>query len=499
MLHMGLMNFLKHQPLWMLLLLYVLVWTTSSLVSNPNLDPYGDMLENFAWGQFFSWGELKHPPLLGWVTSFWFKVIPQGLAGYFLLAYLNAAVGLIGIYVLGRVYGLANLRTSAVLLLVLALPYCTLAGKFNANTILLSIWPWIAVCWKLSVRSSNKGSWLYAGLLGVIAALGVLAKYYTGVLLLSLALITVMSPLGREWLLSLKPWFAFLIFSIVLAPHGIWLQENDFVTLAYVQSQGTGSIDFLQLGKFALTPLGYGLLPLIALLIILPEKRLFNVIGAWLPRGVFDELFWLCALPLLISLLFGLTGFVSLSSPWAIPLGFGFTLLWLRNLVAHPGYEQMHEINQRVQNVFLGFLCLVMVLSPLYAWHQARTSHGNYYLPTEEAVYKAESLWFDRFNEDYQWVAGDFPKSAAVVFYGSVEAEILPAIPQRPRSDGMIFCHLGLIGDKPPTSFCAVQAERWSRSRRDQVLTMEFSIAKRGPRFIHEVPHLYRVYFFRVN
>ncbi|MGK0472264.1 MAG: hypothetical protein ACJAR0_002745, partial [Candidatus Azotimanducaceae bacterium] len=36
--------------------IYVLAWTLSHMVSDTNLDSYGDMLENFAWGQNFDWG-----------------------------------------------------------------------------------------------------------------------------------------------------------------------------------------------------------------------------------------------------------------------------------------------------------------------------------------------------------------------------------------------------------------------------------------------------------
>ncbi|MFY7954512.1 MAG: glycosyltransferase family 39 protein, partial [Burkholderiaceae bacterium] len=95
------------------------------------------MLEGFAWGQVFSWGSFKHPPLVGWIAGLWFSVIPTSDRLYFLLSYLVAAGGLYGVYHLARAVGLGRFALAAVLLQMCALPYTTLAGKFNANSILL--------------------------------------------------------------------------------------------------------------------------------------------------------------------------------------------------------------------------------------------------------------------------------------------------------------------------------------------------------------------------
>ena len=51
-----------------------------------------------------------------------------------------------------------------------------------------------------------------------------------------------------------------------------------------------------------------------------------------MPQGWNDVLFWLAFMPWAITLLFGLSGKVDLSTPWAIPIGYAFSLLWLRNL-----------------------------------------------------------------------------------------------------------------------------------------------------------------------
>ncbi len=90
-------------------LAFVLVWTWAHISADGSLDAYGDMLENFAWAQQWTWGTHKHPPFVAWVVRLWFAVWPVGDASYKLLAYVNAGVGLLGTPALARVVGLRGL------------------------------------------------------------------------------------------------------------------------------------------------------------------------------------------------------------------------------------------------------------------------------------------------------------------------------------------------------------------------------------------------------
>ncbi len=478
--------------LWLLLLAYVLVWTAGLSVANTNLGPSGDMLENFVWGQTFAWGQLKHPPLVGWVTGFWFEVMPQTLWSYHLLSYLNTSLGLAGVYVIAHQLNLARIARSTVLLMMLALPYSTLAQKFNANTILLAIWPWVVVSWLGCMQETSWRSWFYAFLLGLTAALGFLAKYYTGVLVLSIMVVTFLSQEGRSWLRKPQPWIAMLVLVGLLTPHILWLRDHDFVTFDYIQAQGTGGTNYVHVLKFALAPLAYWILAFLGLLVVVPKFTFSNFYRAWLPREKRDALFWLILLPYLFTLLFGLSGFVNLSSPWSIPLGYALTVYWLRNL---SDTSQEEEINQRSQNLTLYALCLVLLASPLDAWYQGYSGEKNYYLPSQEAVFRVETLWFDNFKQDYQWVAGDQSIAASIPFYSGSDASVLTAIPQRPKSSGIVICHVGRSLNTEE-SFCVRQAERWKQNRHQQVLTMEFTVAKQGLRYSMDQPHLYRAYFY---
>ena len=466
------------------------------MVSDTNLDPYGDMLENFAWGQSFDWGQAKHPPLVGWITGAWFSVFPVSQISYHVLAYSNAALGLAGIYVLGARLGLARISLAATLAMCLALPYSTLAVKFNANTILLPVWPWLVVAWLASQSSRGIRGVGFAALLGVLAALSLLGKYYSGVLLLSLGILTLGTISGRRWLLTPYPWLALLTCCVALAPHLHWLSTNDFATFQYVQDQGVGAIDVKQLGKFLLVPVAYWLLAWIAALICLPARWPASIWQSGLPNGKGDVLFWLAWLPYLLTLLFGITGFVSLSLPWAIPLGFAFSLLWFRNLSREASDQTLVVMEQRSRKIFLGWLCLVLLLSPVYAWQQGVSGNRNYYLPSQESALMLMALWNESQKDELGWVAGDYPEAGLVAFYGDPRTRILEQLPVRPRASGVVFCPLGKVTKPALSTPCTVAADRWASNRAEQVLKIEYTVAKEGFRFFQDIGFRYRVYLY---
>jgi 4-amino-4-deoxy-L-arabinose transferase-like glycosyltransferase len=479
-----------------LLVIYVLAWALSHMVSDTNLDPYGDMLENFAWGQSFDWGQAKHPPLVGWITGAWFSVFPVSQISYHILAYSNAALGLAGIYVLGKRLGLARISLAATLVMCLALPYSTLAVKFNANTVLLPVWPWLVVAWLASQSTKGLRGIGFAALLGVLAALSLLGKYYSGVLLLTLGILTLGTFNGRRWLLTPYPWLALLACCVALAPHLYWLSTNDFATFQYVQDQGVGSVDVKQLAKFLLVPVVYWLLAWIAALICFPTRWPSSLWQSGLPKGKGDVLFWLAWLPYLLTLLFGITGFVSLSLPWAIPLGFAFSLLWYRNLSDGASDQTLVVMERRSRNIFLGWLGLVLLLSPVYAWQQGVTGSRNYYLPSQESALMLMALWNESQKDKMDWVAGDYPEAGLVAFYGDPGVRILEQLPVRPSASGAIFCPLGESTKSVWATPCTEAADRWASNREAQVLKIEYTVAKDGFRFFQDIGFRYRVYLY---
>ena len=492
----------------------MLAWVLAHGIADTNLDSYADMLENYAWGQDWAWGSAKHPPLFAWVTGAWFVIFPTLDSAYHLLSYLNVAIGLLGVYRLAHALDRDDLALPAVILLSMAFPYSTLAVKFNANAILLSVWPWVAVAWVHSIRKRDHTGLRWSVALGVLAALAMLGKYYSGVFLLALFLASFASAPGRQWFKTPKPWLTLLVFGLCMLPHIAWLQSHEFVTLHYVSEQGsTEGTNWRMLGKFAIAPVGYWLVPwLLCTALWTPQnmsrwqalcswpRRMWL---SWQPQGWDDGLFWMAMLPWAITLVFGITGFVELSLPWAIPIGYGFSLLWLRNL--NQSHEATEEATHRLLKCLIAWFVIVVLLSPWYAWHQANEGTENHYLPRREAAAAVLQTWQERHPDvPLQWVGGQWAESALLAFYGDHHLRVVPEVPdQFPATvnplpnwqmrAGVLLCPLGPV-NKPANTDCPQRMHAWLETQGQSTTPVTITVKSEGMRFPIDKPFAYMMF-----
>ena len=492
----------------------MLAWVLAHGIADTNLDSYADMLENYAWGQDWAWGSAKHPPLFAWVTGAWFVIFPTLDSAYHLLSYLNVAIGLIGVYRLAQALDRHDLALPAVILLSMAFPYSTLAVKFNANAILLSVWPWVAVAWVHSIRKPDRSGLRWSVALGVLAALAMLGKYYSGVFLLALFLASFASAPGRQWFKTPKPWLTLLVFGLCMLPHIAWLQSHEFVTLHYVSEQGsTEGTNWRMLGKFAIAPVGYWLVPwLLCTALWTPQnmsrwqalcswpRRMWL---SWQPQGWDDGLFWMAMLPWAITLVFGITGFVELSLPWAIPIGYGFSLLWLRNL--NQSHEATEEATHRLLKCLIAWFVIVVLLSPWYAWHQANEGTENHYLPRREAAAAVLQTWQERHPDvPLQWVGGQWAESALLAFYGDHHLRVVPEVPdQFPATvnplpnwqmrAGVLLCPLGPV-NKLANTDCPQRMHAWLETQGQSTTPVTITVKSEGMRFPIDKPFSYMMF-----
>lgn len=500
-----------------------LVWTLMQKVAYPPLDSRHDMLENFGWSQLATWGTHKHPPFFSWVVGAWFWVMPHKAVLYKLLAYLNVAVSLWGVLRLAEALKLSSLGKPAVILLLWSLPFTTLAAKFNANSQLLSLWPWTVVMMLRAWEASGWRSAFYTVLLGVFAAACMLGKYYSGIFLLGLLGAALLSRSGRNWLKTPWPYLSLLVFCLAVWPHVQWVLEHGAVTFKYVEEQGDGQIYRKGLLTFALSPLLYWLPAWLTTVFVgawalhqrQPDVRWALVVWRWALRtwtaqGWSDTLFWLAFFPWAVTLVFGVTGFVNLSTAWAIPIGYAFPLLWLRNFQSEArklGAERINPwtaLDSFVYPVLLGMFCLAVLL----AWRHAHDLEAHYYRPDRNVSSAMLSDWQQRHpDRRLQWVGGDWAESVLLSFYGDNELVVIPDLPGSKaaslyltpdlnRQAGLIFCSLGpvyaLAADAPRD--CEAHARQWLQARSLPVQPITFHIARTGWRFPVQVPFEYVVF-----
>lgn len=214
-----------------LIVVNALVWWLCYVLSRSHLDPYGDMVEAYAWGINWVWGYDKHPPLSGWVAAAWFTLFPTRDWAYYLLAALNQALAFWWLYLAARMVLVERAAYLALGLAMLVPLFGADTGfKYNANSAML---PWVAgFAWAMlhAIKRQSAGD---AALAGVFVALTFLSKYYAAVVLGAVAL-----ALALQWRRDLRALvgpgvIAALIAGVLITPHLAWAVRNHWPTLHY--------------------------------------------------------------------------------------------------------------------------------------------------------------------------------------------------------------------------------------------------------------------------
>src|SRR3979411_2250229 len=204
----------------MLLIGFVAIWMAFLKIAYLGGGFHPDTLETWTLGRSFEWGNPKHPPLMGWVARAWTSVFPLTDWSFQLLTMTNSAIGLWSVDLISRRFVRGDKRVVVLLLLMLLPTYQFHAQRFNANTVLLAIWPLATYCF---LRSFETRHVAWAAAAGATAAIAMLGKYYSIFLIGSFAFAAIVHPKRREFFASLAPWVSATVGLAVLGPHLYWL------------------------------------------------------------------------------------------------------------------------------------------------------------------------------------------------------------------------------------------------------------------------------------
>lgn len=405
-------------PLAALLLAQTLLWTWAGVASNTNFDPPGDMVEAYVWGQAWQWGYFKHPPLSAWVAGLWFAAVPESPLGYALLASLNAAIGLAGLAALAREF-LPRPWVWLVVALTMLLPgFTTLAGRFNANSVLLSCWPWALA---LSVRLLQRGGLGNGLACGVACALTVLGKYYSGVLLVAIVAAACIAPAWRARLVTAPALLAVVAFVLCLAPHVAWLLAQSHGPLQYAQA-AAGQDDLagsmLRAVKFALAHVAFAAIAwlLLARALVAPSRGrgLWAAITAPM-RPAADPVWVLAAGPILLTMLATVVVGARTAWVWGLPIGAALALLGALRAQAAGAMPDVAALWRSLTLIGV----VIAVAAPLWWWREAAHEAPAVAEPREELAQAVDALWRGQSGRPLPWVSGTRALAASVAFYAA--------------------------------------------------------------------------------
>ena len=110
--------------------------------------------------------------------------------------------------------------------------------EFNVNVCQLPFWALTVYYYWRGIKQNDDISWL---LFGLFAALGILSKYLFIYLLIALVIFFIYIKINKEF--NFKYLISLISFFVVLFPHLIWLENNNYTTITYALYR-TGLEDF---------------------------------------------------------------------------------------------------------------------------------------------------------------------------------------------------------------------------------------------------------------
>ena len=382
------------------LLSHLIIWTLVPTLTNHNLPL--DTIEALAWGSNLEWGFNKHPPASAFFPELFYQIFGSQDWVYYLLSQIFVCVAFIYVFKLANeIFNNLLLSLISVLLLESIYFYNFTTPEFNVNVCQLPFWS-IVVFYSWRIFNKKEINVRDCILIGFFASVGFLSKYLFIYLLLSIVLLFLYFIFFKKLKrFDFKYFIAIEVFIILLVPHLIWLNENNFITLTYgLKRTGLETSNFLDHLKFPsifiLKQLAI-LLPFFGLLYLLINKfkLKLNLKDKKLLFLVFINL-----LPILLMLLTSMITGSRIRTMWMTPfyLFFGVFAVYLFK----------NQINLKKLNSFLyGFIFLVLLSPILYSYISVKQTNKRTDYFGKEIADLVERRWNKNFSNEIMYVVGD--------------------------------------------------------------------------------------------
>ena len=397
----------------LMLAVFSALWLAFLCFAYLGSDLHPDVLETWTLGRAFAWGNSKHPPLMGWITGVWTSVFPLTDWSLQLMAMVNGAFALWCVDLISRHFVKGDKRIIVLLLLMLLPTYQFHAQRFNANSVLLAIWPISTYCF---LRSFESHRFIWASAAGATAAVAMLGKYYSIFLIVSFLFAAICHPLRRNYFSSSAPLVSVAAGLVVLGPHLNWLAATGAEPFNYALAHA--GLNFAQAFGEAL----FFLLGMAATLAV--PVATFVMIAGYRLKQLPKDLTNINSDLRLLSLI--AAGTIVFPMVTAIALGTDMPSLWGEQglfllvvlLVCSTGYpiERFYAVNVAV--MVLGFASIAVLFAApihavyrnIYAYEEGRSF---YRLAAQELTRQ----WHTHADVPLSVVSGDEALAFATAFY----------------------------------------------------------------------------------
>ena len=405
---------------------HLFLWTLIPSLTNNNLPL--DTIEALAWGSNLEWGFNKHPPMSAFFPEVFFQIFGSQDWIYYLLSQIFVLISFYYVFKFSKEFFNSDLLGIISVLLIEAIYFYNFTTpEFNVNVCQLPFWS-LTVYFSWKIYTSKEIKFTDCFLVGLFAAFGFLSKYLFVYLLVSIDLLFIyLIFIKKDRKFDFKYLITLEVFLIVLVPHLIWLNNNDFITITYGLArtglEQSGLIDHTKFPLiFLIKQIGL-LIPFLILVWLLVKKIKFRI------SFKDKKLLFLLAINILPIILMFLTSAVTgskIRTMWMTPFYLFFGTLFV--------YLFQAQINiKKLKPFMIGFIFLFFLSPVLYAYVSISKEDKRTDYPGKEIAIKTQYAWDQQFNSKInvvygnEWNAGNlsYHLKSRPVWEGFVEKEKL--------------------------------------------------------------------------
>ena len=379
---------------------HLIFWTFIPSITNHNLPL--DTIEALAWGSNLDWGFNKHPPMSAFFSEVFFQIFGSQDWIYYLLSQIFVLTSFYYVFKFSKEFFNNDLLGLISVLLIEAIYFYNFTTpEFNVNVCQLPFWS-LTVYFSWKIYNGKEVRFTDCFLVGLFAAFGFLSKYLFIYLLASIDLLFVyLIFIKKDRKFDFKYLITLEVFLIVLVPHLIWLNNNEFITITYGLArtglEQSSLIDHIKFPLIFLIKQVGLLIPFLILVWLLIKKIKFK----------FDlkdkRLLFLLAINILPILLMFLTSVVTgskIRTMWMTPFYLFFGTLFI--------YVFQSQINiKKLKPFMIGFIFLFFLSPILYAYVSISKDDKRTDYPGKEIAIKTQYAWDQQFKSKINVVYGN--------------------------------------------------------------------------------------------
>ena len=405
---------------------HFIFWTLIPSLTNQNLPL--DTIEALAWGSNLDWGFNKHPPMSAFFPEVFFQIFGSKDWVYYLLSQIFVLTSFYYVFKFSKEFFNNDLLGLISVLLIESIYFYNFTSpEFNVNVCQLPFWS-LTVYFSWKIYTSKEIKFTDCFLIGLFAAFGFLSKYLFVYLLVSIDLFFIyLIFIKREKKFDFKYLITVEVFLIVLVPHLIWLNNNEFITVTYGLArtglEQSSLIDHIKFPLiFLIKQIGL-LIPFLILVLLLIKKIKFKF------NFKDKKLLFLLAINILPILLIFLTSVITgskIRTMWMTPFYLFFGTLFVYIFQAQINFKKLKPF-------IVGFIFLFFLSPALYAYVSISKDNKRTDYPGKEIAIKTQYAWDQQFKSKInvvygnEWNAGNlsYHLKSRPVWEGFIEREKL--------------------------------------------------------------------------